>query len=49
MVGKINTGETTIEFETSFPKDRAWKIYRFIQGLANEDVSPKESFERAFK
>ncbi len=48
MVARLDTGDTIIDFETSFPKDRAWKIYNLLAALADEDISPKDAFEKAF-
>lgn len=49
MVGRLLTGDTTIEFETSFRQDRAWAVHNFLASLARNEVSPKEAFEKAFK
>ncbi len=48
MVARINTGETIIDFETSFPKERAWKLYNFISYLADKNISPEDAFKKAF-
>lgn len=49
MVAKLNTGDTIVEFETSFPADRAWPLYAFIQKLADKSKSPNKAFAEAFK
>lgn len=49
MVAKLDTGDTVVEFEMSFRKDRSWKLYHFLIALANDDVSPKEAFLEAFE
>jgi hypothetical protein len=48
MVARLCTGDTVIDFETSFPKERAWKVYNFLVSVAREEVSPKDAFEKAF-
>ena len=48
MVARLCTGDTIIDFETSFPKERAWNVYNFLANIAREDVSPKDAFEKAF-
>jgi hypothetical protein len=48
MVAKFDTGDTIIELETSFPKDRAWKLYRFISGVADQDKNPEDVFKETF-
>ncbi len=47
LVAKLDTGETIVEFETSFPKEHAWPIHRFLSAMAS-GKSPKEAFEYAF-
>ena len=47
LVAKLDTGDTVVEFETSFPLKYAWQIHRFLSAMAT-DNSPKEAFEYAF-
>jgi hypothetical protein len=47
MVAKLDTGETIVEFETSFPKEHAWPIHRFLSAMAS-GKSPKEALQNAF-
>lgn len=48
MVARLNTTDTIIDFETSFPADRAWPLYRFIHLLADKSQSPEKAFKEAF-
>ena len=48
MVARLHTGDTIVEFETSFPKDRAWLIYQFLQKMADEKTSPVDAFNETF-
>ena len=47
MVAKLDTGDTVIEFETSFVKSHAWPVNRFLSALAS-GKSPEEAFEYGF-
>lgn len=49
VVGKIETEDTTISFETSVPKDLAWSLYRFVANIADGNTSPQEAFKNAFE
>lgn len=49
MVARLNTGDTVIDFEMSFPIGRAWQVYRFLNQIAHESVTPDEAFKEAFK
>lgn len=48
IVAKINTGDTVVEFEMSFQKERSWRLYHFMIALADDDISPEEAFKEAF-
>lgn len=48
MVARIDTGDTIIDFETSFPRERAWNVYNLLAKLADEDITPKEAFDKTF-
>ena len=47
MVAKLDTGDTIVEFETSFLKEHAWPVHRFLSALAS-GKSPKEAFTYGF-
>jgi hypothetical protein len=47
MVAKLHTGDTVVEFETSFLKKHAWPLHRFLSALAR-GKSPKEAFTYGF-
>lgn len=48
MVARLNTGDTIIELETSFPIGRAWDLYRFLNQLSHESVTPQQAFDETF-
>ncbi len=48
IIARIDTGETILDLEASFPKDRAWKVFRFISNISDERMTPQEAFDKAF-
>ena len=48
LVGRLNTGDTIVDFEMSFPKERAWQLYNFLIELSDQATTPQKAIDEAF-